>query len=765
MKWLFPSEVTASEALREAIGGHPLVADILARRGFSEVEAALAFLDPAHYSPASPAELPDLATAAEHLFDAIQRGERILVWGDFDVDGQTSTALLTDALRHLGGQVAYHIPHRLKHGHGVQPDVLREYLRQGFRVIVTCDTGIAAHEAAEAARTAGAVLLITDHHALPERLPDAPAVVNPQRLPVGHPLRDLPGVGVAFMLARQMYTLAGRAEEAERFLDLVALGIVADVAPLRHDTRYLLQLGIESLRFPRRIGLQALMRSAGIDPLNMSADMIGYQLGPRLNALGRLDEARLAVELLTTDNEMTAQQIAAQLEVLNDRRKQIEDQIYGAAQEQIAKDPSLLSFEALVLEGPNWHPGVIGIVASRLVEQYHKPVVLLTPAEGGLARGSARSVPGVDIGAAIAANADLLMGHGGHPGAAGVWLDADLIPQFRRRLSNTVQKMWDHSVADGYAIDAILPLSDLSMELADEFNRLAPFGAANPPVLLMASRLRLEAHTAFGANGKHRRLIVEDEQGQSYPVIWWEGSEFPLPPPVFDLLYIPRINDYRGRRSLQLEWVTSRPTPGVAVEVEVGPPYRVIDWRGQKPIWKELQAEAVVWIEGAEASEIPDSVHRVDRATAYPCPALVIWTAPPGPQELEQMLGLIQPQVVYVVAYHKPEDTPKAFLQRLGGLVKYALNNYAGEVSILRLAGATAQREVTIRRGLEWLAARGQICIEWLDADRVRLTAGGSNTCGTEVEALQDAVRALLAEAIAYRAYFRQADLGMFFQM
>jgi single-stranded-DNA-specific exonuclease len=766
MKWLFPSNITASAALREAVGGHPLVADILARRGFSEAEAALAFLDPAHYSPSPPTELPDLVTAAEHLLDAIQRGDPILVWGDFDVDGQTSTALLTDALRHLGGQVSYHIPHRLKHGHGVQPDILKEYLGRGFRVILTCDTGVAAHEAADIARTAGAVLLITDHHALPERLPEAPAVVNPQRLPAGHSLRDLPGVGVAFMLARQMCTLAGRSDEALQFLDLVALGIVADVAPLRHDTRYLLQLGIEALRFPRRVGLQALMRSAGIDPLNMSADMIGYQLGPRLNALGRLDEARLAVELLTTDNEVMAQQIAAQLEVLNDRRKQIEDQIYGAAQEQIARDPSLLSFEALVLEGPNWHPGVIGIVASRLVEQYHKPVVLLTPAEDGVARGSARSVPGVDIGAAIAANADLLLGYGGHPGAAGLRLDADLIPQFRRRLSNTVQKIWDHSAVDGYAIDAIFPLADLSLELADELNWLAPFGAANPPVLLMDSGLRLAAHTAFGANGKHRRLIVEDGEGRSYPLIWWEGSESSLPPPIFDLLYIPRINDYRGRRSLQLEWVASRPTPGAVVEVEAGPRYRLVDWRSQTVAWEGLGAEAGVWVEGADASAsgIPASIRRLDRATACPCPVLAIWTVPPGPQELEQMLGVTQPHTVYVIARHKPEDNPRAFLQRLGGLVKYALNNYAGEVSILKLASATAQREITVRRGLEWLAAKGHISLEWLDADRVHLVAT-SNTAETEREALQDAIRALLAEAAAYRAYFCQADLGMFFQL
>ncbi|MBN1310742.1 MAG: single-stranded-DNA-specific exonuclease RecJ [Anaerolineae bacterium] len=762
MEWLLPSDVMVSQALRESIGGDPLVADILARRGLDEPGEVRAFLDPACYTPAPPSDIPDLDTVAHQLMEAIRQGKNILVWGDFDVDGQTSTALLVDALRDLGGKVSYHIPLRLVHSHGVHAEVLRDYIDQGIQLVLTCDTGVAAHEAAEMARDAGVTMLITDHHTLPETLPDAPAVVDPQRLPEGHPLRDLPGVGVGYKLIEKLYELAGRGGEEQRFLDLVALGIVADVATQRHDTRYLLQLGIEALRNPQRLGLQALMRSAKVDPSNLSAETIGFQVGPRLNALGRLDDARLAVELLITADEIHAQQISARLEQLNTRRKQIESQIFAAAQEQIARDPSLLDFDALVLDSPHWHGGVVGIVASRLAEQYQRPTVLLISPEGEPARGSARSVPGVDIVGAFAAAEHLLIRYGGHTGAAGLTLDADLIPQFRRQLSNIIRETRDPDVVEGRAVDAVVSLGDLTMALTEELNRLAPFGEGNPPITLMIPRLKLAADAVFGVGGRHRRLTVEDEQGTNATVIWWRGSDHPLPVDGFDLLLVPHINDYRGTRSLQLEWVDSRPLPGAVVET--GPRYQLTDLRRETDPAATLPPDVAVWAEAA-VDDLPDALQEkvITRATAAPSRTLIIWTCPPGSQELAQMLDKTQARDIHVLARDANASVPGAFLERLAGLVKYAQHHYDGEISVLKLACATAQREVVVRRGFEWLAARGQVSIEWLDGDRARLTAGGSPD-EAALEPLQDAIRALLAETAAYRAYFRQANLTSIFR-
>lgn len=764
MEWILPPELSASDELRAAVGGNPLVADILARRGYPDPASARAFLDPQYYAACPPTVLPDLEKAAARLVDAINDGQRILVWGDFDVDGQTSTALLVDALRNLGGKVEYFVPHRIQHGHGVKTDVLMEYIREGYPIVLTCDTGIAEHEACDAARLNGVDFLITDHHALPPEPPRAYAAVNPQRLAAGHPLRDLPGVGVSFMLVQALYELAGRSEEAKQFLDLVALGIVADVATQRLDTRYLLQLGIESLRVPRRTGLQALLRSAQVDPSNMSSDIIGFQVGPRLNALGRLDDARLAVELLTTRDELKAEQIAAQLELLNARRKQVEDQIYGAAQAEIARDPSVLNFDVLVLGGRNWHPGVIGIVANRLVEQYERPALLLALEDGRPARGSARSVPGVNIGACIAACGDLLLHHGGHPGAAGVALDPDLIPQLRRRLSNQVRDTRDPLVEPGQAVDAIMnTLGGMTLELAQDLNRLAPFGAGNPPIALMARHVRLVSHAAFGANAKHRKVTVEDAEGTRHVVTWWRGSEQPLPGDVFDVLVIPRINDYRGRTSLQLEWLDSRAIPGVTIEP--GKRWELIDARAADGLPDDLPAEFTVWAEGAAPDDLPfDAALTSTRYAAQRCPTLIVWTAPPGYPELMQMLDETGARTVYVVAKEAPPDTPKAFLQRLAGLVKYALRAYDGEVSVLQLASAMGQREFTVRQGLDWLGAKGQISVEWLDGERAKLRPGSGESMDASVlEPIQDSIAALLAEAAAYRAYFRRADLSTFF--
>jgi single-stranded-DNA-specific exonuclease len=313
--WTEPAPVLVSSELRGVVGGHSLVAEILARRGFRSPEAALSFLDPDRYTPSHPEELPDMVIAAQRLHDAMARHERIAVWGDFDVDGQTATTLLVSTLRNLGGDVVYYIPNRLTESHGIHIESLERVLAQGIRVLLTCDTGIAAHEAIAFAKTRGVSVLVTDHHDLPDELPQADALVNPKRLATGNPLRELPGVGVAYKLVELLD------ESPERHLDLVALGIVADVAEQTGETRYLLQRGLERLRRTQRIGLQAIFEMARIDPTHLSAEHIGFGVGPRLNALGRLGDANQSVELFTTNDRGRARILAAQLEGLNAKRQ------------------------------------------------------------------------------------------------------------------------------------------------------------------------------------------------------------------------------------------------------------------------------------------------------------------------------------------------------------------------------------------------------------------------------------------------------------
>ena len=339
-EWIEPQDVIVPEPLAMAVGGHPLVAETLARRGLRDPRTAMAFLDPSAYTPSPPAELPGMERAAQRVLAAIDRQEPICVWGDFDVDGQTSTTILVSTLRALGAPTTYHIPIRSTESHGVNIPNLQKVIDGGARLLLTCDTGIAAHEAVTYARERGVDVIITDHHDLPPTLPDAYAVVNPKLLPDGHSLRELPGAGCAFKLAEELLGRAGRPELVTSLLDLVALGIVADVARQTGDTRYLLQRGLQELRLAQRLGLRLMIETAGLDAERLTEEHIGFELGPRLNALGRLDDANAAVELLTTQDLGRARILVTTLEGLNARRKLLCDQVFQAAQSQIERDPA-----------------------------------------------------------------------------------------------------------------------------------------------------------------------------------------------------------------------------------------------------------------------------------------------------------------------------------------------------------------------------------------------------------------------------------------
>ncbi len=765
--WLEPSPIPVAESLRAAVSGHPLVAELLARRGLTDPAEALGFLDPAYYAPAPPAALPDLELAAQTLYDAVLRRRHILVWGDFDADGQTATALLVSVLRDLGADVTFYVPQRLAESHGIKIASLDRLLEtQHVDVLLTCDTGIAEHEAIAHAKARGLTVLVTDHHDLPDSLPQAEALVNPKRLPAEHPLRDLPGVGVAFKLAQQLRFLAGiepsggspaKVSTSEQGLDLVALGIVADVARQAGDTRYLLQLGLEQLRQPKRLGVQVLAQFAKLDPANVTADHIGFALGPRLNAIGRLGDAALAVELLLTTDLTRARIIAAQIEGLNNQRRMLTEQVYASAQEQIAKDSSLLDTAALVLANPHWHAGIAGPVAARLADKYARPVVMLVTSEDGRARGSARSTPGVDISAALASIRDRLTGFGGHPGAAGVSLRAEDVSLFRRELSRAVEAVRDRSVAPAATpIDAFVALGDLTLDLAQQIERLAPFGAGNPPVALAVRDVTLAGARAFGRRGEHREVTVEDRQGIARKVVWWRGADEDVPEGRLDVALTIKSADYRGAPALSIEWVDARVIEAAPIEV-AAPAIEAIDWRAVPDAARRVRdlvgaGSVVVWADGEAPADVPARW----RHNLQPARALVIWRAPAGPRELQAALARASPAAVYLCD-EDGDDRLEPFARRLAGLLKHDLKRRQGRVDVARLAAAAGQRAATVRKGIEWLAARGQIAIVEGDGDEWRIEAG-QGAAGEDAEEIHLQLTALLAETAAYRAYYRRAE-------
>ncbi len=756
-QWRLPDPVSVPPDLQASVGGHPLLAELLVRRGIHSPEAARRFLDPASYTPAPPGELPDLAVAVEHLRRAIRAGDPILVWGDFDVDGQTATTILVDTLRSLGARVTYHIPVRGPESHGISVPFLAPLLDAGAKVLLTCDTGISAHEAIAYARARGVTVLITDHHELPEELPPAQALVNPRRLPPGHPQSTLPGSSVAFLLALAL----GGEELAARQLDLVALGLVADVAELCGDARYWLQRGLEALRRTQRPGLQALIAQAGLVPDLLTEESIGFGLGPRLNAAGRLSDANFIVEFFTTRDRTQARIWAAELEGLNARRQHLCDLVEQGAEALLQRHPEWLDLSALVLDHPAWHPGVVGIVASRLVERYARPVVLLCAPEGeALARGSARSVPGCNITAAIAEQADLLHGYGGHPMAAGLSLPVEAIAAFRHGLARSVaRQLGPEPPSPTLTIDALVPLDTLSLELVRDLRRLGPFGPGNPQPVFVTQRLTLQSEQRMGRTRQHRRLIVADEQQALAEVVWWNGATVELPPAPLDLAYVPQINEYRGTQRVQLLFVDARPHSPQAVPLPPPPQpaIYVYDYRREPHphtllIPWQTAPDVCLW---AEAGPVKGK----RRHELGPAATLVVWEAPPGPEEWAEALELVAPQQVVLFGGDPDLDKPEAFVQRLLGLVKHTLKVYAGRVKLVHLAAAMAHRPVTVRQGLAWLAAQGIVSVSE-DADgTLHLTPGGAVQPEAEVRVLRAQLQALLTETAAYRYYFQRVEL------
>jgi single-stranded-DNA-specific exonuclease len=739
---------------------HPLVAQALARRGILTPEAALAFLDPSRYQPAPASDLPGMEQAVSRLQDAVRLGQRICVWGDFDVDGQTATAVLVSALRGLGADPVYYLPVRSRESHGVSLPALKTILDNGAQLLVTCDTGIGSHEAITYAHRRGVDTVLTDHHELPPELPKAAVIVTPRLLPVSHPLAALAGVGVAYKLAEALYEQSAARLQPDDLLDLVALGLIADIAALTGDCRYLVQKGLEVLRRTGRPGLQIMMKLAELDPAHLTEEHVGFTLGPRLNALGRLGDANPAVELLTTSDPARARLLAAQLENYNAQRRLLTEQVTRAAEAQLRADPALLAAPVLIASNPYWPAGVIGIAAARLVERYGKPAIVFSAPPGELARGSARSVEGLHITEAIAAQKDLLVNYGGHPMAAGLALLPENLPAFQRRMQKTVGQMVEaqHAQEPSLAIDAWLSLPEVTLDLAAAIEPLSPFGPGNPKLLLASRGLGLQKSEPIGRNKEHVKLTVADEAGNARSVLWWNGGGETLPEGRFDLAYTVRASDWRGSLQVQIVLVDFHNVEGKPAEVQ-SRRIEVVDYRyapDRTDRLRSLPAGTLVWAEGREK----DRVNGMDRFALAPAPALAIWTVPPSPEELRLALETVHPQTVYLFAADPPLENTENFLARLTGLIKYAINHRDGQATYTGLAAATSQRLVTVQHGLNWLVSLGNVVLKKQESDLLWLAAGTSVRDPGGAARLFAETQTLLAETAAFRSHFQRADAG-----
>ncbi len=571
-RWtLAPRLPAVVERLSQECGISTLVAQCLVNRGFADPEQASAFLEPRLRMLADPFLLPDMAKAVERLFDARTAGAPLVIFGDYDVDGVTATTVLTDVMTALGWTVHQYLPHRLEEGYGLSQAAVENCLAKfsvGLVLAVDCGSTAVAPIAWLKERAVDVVVL--DHHQLTHPLPPAFALVNPQcerlsaKPSTGAPATmpafgELCSAGLAFKLAHALVK-HGRERDLPGFavfdlkplLDLVALGTIADLVPLTGENRILVTAGLERLQVTTRPGIVALKAVAQTQGTIGSFE-VGFQLAPRLNAAGRLETAHEALQLLLSTDRILASRLATSLDARNRERQAIERAISIEAADAVRArfDPEC---DFVVVEGrAEWHIGVVGIVASRVLREFYRPTVILG-GDGETWRGSGRSIPGFDLAAALRECDDLLIKHGGHAMAAGVSIHPDQVDSFRARLNTLAQQqLTPQLLRPELRLDAEIALSDITMDRVEELDRLRPFGQENPEVRLCVRRVSLARDPLrMGREQQHARLSLY-AGGATAECVWWNYAELPMPQGMFDVAVVPAINEYNGRRSLQLK--------------------------------------------------------------------------------------------------------------------------------------------------------------------------------------------------------------------
>lgn len=573
-RWqLLPADPEQAQALAEAAGISPILAQLLLHRGVRSAEAARRFISAALSDLHDPAELPGVQEAAQRLYAAVQAGKRIYIYGDYDVDGITAVTLLWRCLRLAGAQVDYYVPDRFEEGYGLNSDALRKLKQLGAQTIVTVDCGISAVAEAALARELGLELIITDHHELKAELPPADVIVHPRLPPATYPFPHLCGAGVAFKVAwalGQQFSQARKVSESFRqFLleavALVALGTVADVVPLWGENRVFVRHGLRSLQAQPPVGLRALLAAAKLDQgQTLDAEHIGFNLAPRLNAAGRLGSARLAIELLATQTPQRAEDLARYLNAQNEQRQTVERRILNAAKDQIAALGELDDQPALVLADSQWHAGVIGIVAGRLVERYARPVLLVATREEP-SQGSGRSVEGFPLHEALAACSQHLLSHGGHALAAGFKLRPGAFESFRADFQAYARRRLQHSPRQHtLRIDAEIPLAAVTGSLLKIIDLLEPYGQGNPRPRFLASGLRLVGTPRkVGGGERHLTFQVTQEGGRPVrAVAFGMGDRFDellAGGGACSLVFTPRLNQWNGISRIDLHVIDFQP--------------------------------------------------------------------------------------------------------------------------------------------------------------------------------------------------------------
>jgi len=542
------------DKLAKSLEISPITAQILVNRGIENETEANLFLNCTLFDLPSPYLMKGMDRAIERIKKALKNNERIAIYGDYDVDGVTSTALLYSFLKVLKANVTYYNPDRLKEGYGINIDAVKKLAEQGVSLIISGDCGITAVKEVEQAKELGVEFIVTDHHKPPQELPQAVSILNPKLSECKYPGKEIVGVGVIFNLVialRRALRDEGFFKNGEPnlgdYLDLVALGTVADCAPLLDVNRILVKEGIKRMQSPKRLGVQALKEASSIKGEVTSYDL-GFKLGPRINASGRMSTAENAVALFISENLGEARELAKELNEKNSNRQGTEAEIIKEAISLLESNPALIGTNSIVLASRNWHPGIIGIVASRIVERYEKPTMLIAISEDGVGKGSGRSLEGINIYAALSECRELFLQFGGHEQAAGLSIREENVEKFREMFDKALENS-EEQYEKKLKVDCSIELDSLTDSLISEFELLQPFGIGNPEPALLSRTVEVVSQRIF----KDKHLGFKVKKGTKlFDAIWFNMKEpFTLPDKV-DMVFTPEFNKWNGKKEIRL---------------------------------------------------------------------------------------------------------------------------------------------------------------------------------------------------------------------
>ena len=754
-KWLIKESKSISKEFLDIAFNSEIIAKLLLNRGISSRGKAKSYLDPKLYLESKPEEIPNLLKAKDRIIEAINNGEKITIFGDYDVDGVTSTSCLLITLKQFTDKVDFYIPNRLTEGYGLNLNAVETIAKKNkAKLLITCDCGITNEKEIKLANELGMDVIVTDHHSLPEILPPACAVLNPKLLPPEHKLHWLPGVGVAYKLAEAILEIGETTPKTgktrliasqqqggtkkqefnkEDLLDLVTLGMIADLAPLVDENRYLVQIGLNRLASTEKVGLQELLKMCGInqklDNRNQSSSIntehVGFGIAPRINAVGRLTDAALAVRLLTTNDLLEAIHLTCELNLQNTERQKLCEDTLEEAITLVSERVNLNQDKCIVLANENWHHGVIGIVASRIVEKYHLPTILIAvDKEQNIARGSGRSIEKLNIVETLVKSSRHLEKFGGHKAACGLSVKPEQLNNFILDFTVAANEALGNSdLSPVLKITMELPIRDLNLELIKLIYKLAPFGFGNPMPVFKSEEVEIINIRNIGKNGQHLKLTIKTEAGNFEALIWNHDSALELKPSdKLKMAYVPKLNHYNNETFIQLEikdWEVVQRSRRDTIN-RVSTIIELFDFRGKTQECLNLlskQTESIIYFaEANQKNYLPlktCSRNRISQALN-----LIFLDMPPDEIVFIDTLKKCSLEKIFF-AFSKDEksDSTNAdeLLKKLTGMLKYTKANKGSRVKESELQAALGINKNSLAFALETLVKIGFLSYERIE--------------------------------------------------